>query len=65
MQISHRFKKSLPPSSCDGDPAPSLALPVEVAMLLMVTLLLKGDRVVLPGGGSTGDVFSVEDPDGG
>lgn len=65
IEISHRFRNSLPPSSCDGDPAPNLALPVAVAILLILTLLLKGDRMVLPDGGSIGDVFSVDDPDRG
>lgn len=65
MICSHRLEYSLPPSSCDGDPAPSLALPVGMAILLTLALLPKGDRIALPGGGSIGDVFAVEDPDRG
>lgn len=61
--VSHRLIYSLPPSSCDGDPAPSLELPLGAAIVLELPTFPNGDRVGLPAGGSIGDVFPVDDPD--
>ncbi len=61
--LSHRFEYNLPLSSCDGDPAPNLAFPIGVAMLLTLGLLEKVGLFALPGVCSTGDVFAVEEPD--
>lgn len=61
--FSHRFEYSLPPSSCDGDPAPNLALPGALPIPLTLGGFPKGDLIELFIGVSIGDVFAVEDPD--
>lgn len=61
--FTHRFEYSLPPSSCDGDPAPSLALPVAAAILLGPPGFPNGDRTGLLAGGSIGEVSAVDDSD--
>jgi len=61
--FSHRFEYSLPPSSCDGDPAPNLALPGALAIPLTLGGFPKGDLIELFVGVSIGDVFAVEDAD--
>lgn len=62
---SHRFEYSLPPSSCEGDPAPDLALPGVFTILLIALGFPNGDRTALVEGSSIGDVFEVGDPDRG
>lgn len=51
-----------PPSSCDGEPVPDLALP---AAAVLLPGFPNGDRPAVPGGGSMGDVLAVEEPDRG
>ena len=61
-----RFEKSLPapPSSCDGEPVPDLAIAVAVLTLLLPGFP-NGDRTAVPACGSIGEVLAVEDPDRG
>lgn len=63
MILSHRFGYSLPPSSCDGEPAPSLALPRPVPIELIVFVPPNGDFIELPVEGSTGDVLLAFEDD--
>jgi len=62
-KFSHRFEYSLPPSSCDGDPAPNLALAGALPIPLTLGGFPKGDLIALFVGVSIGDVFAVEEPD--
>lgn len=61
--MTHRFEYNLVPSSCDGDPAPNLALPMVPGVLLRPFGPPNGDLTLFPLGGSIGEVFVVDDPD--
>lgn len=61
--MAYRFEYNLPPSSCEGEPAPNLALLVENPELPSPFVLPKGVFTTLPDGGSIGEVFPVEEPD--
>ena len=64
MGIAYRLEYSLPPTSCEGEPAPILALPI-VFVIPFTPGAPNGDLIVLPAGGSIGDVFAVDEPDRG
>ena len=64
MALAYRFEYSLPPISCEGEPAPILALPIGVA-IPFAPGGPNGDLIELPAGGSIGDVFAVDEPDRG
>lgn len=61
--LAYRFEYSLPPNSCDGDPAPNLPLPGALPNPFIPPGLPKGDRIGLFVGASMGDVLVVDDPD--
>lgn len=60
--LTHRLEYNRPDRSCDGEPAPSLALPI-VPPVLSVFAPPKGFFTELPPGGSMGEVFDVDEPD--
>ena len=62
---SHLFEYSRPLSSCDGEPAPSLVLPVLEVMPFTLPGFPKGDFMAVPLGGSIGEVLAVDDPESG
>lgn len=64
MTVAYRLEYSLPPTSCEGEPAPILALPI-VFVIPFTPGAPNGERTVVPAGGSIGDVFAVEEPDRG
>ena len=65
QSATNRFEYSLPPNSCDGDPAPSrmpaAAFPKELDVFPAGT----GKRMDPPEGGSIGEVLPVEEPERG
>ena len=60
MCKANLFEYNLPPSSWEGEPAPSLAL---LEALLTPPGLPNGDRIGLFIVGSIGEVSAVDDPD--
>ena len=56
---------ALPPSSCDGEPAPDRVLPAILPAEFKPPESPKGDLNALPLEGSVGDVLAVEDPERG
>ena len=66
QDATHRLEYNLPPYSCDGDPAPSLAPAAATPRGLDVFADDIGKRMEPPeDGGSVGDADVVEEADGG
>ena len=63
-RVTDLFVYKRPPSSCDGEPAPSREEPVPLLMVPSGFGSPKGDRPERVGG-SIGDVLAVEEPDSG
>lgn len=59
--VAYRLEYSLPPTSCEGEPAPILAPPI-VFVIPLTPGGPNGDRTALPPGGSIGDVLAVDEP---
>ena len=63
---TNRLEYNLPPYSCEGDPAPSLAPAAAVPREPEAFADGTGKRIEpLDGGGSIGDVVPVDEPDNG
>lgn len=62
VALTYRRENSLPPSSCEGDPAPSLALPAVARPLAPRPLVpAKEDLSGLPVEDSMGELLAVEE----
>jgi len=63
-RITHRLEYSLPPSSCEGEPAPNLAPPAVLPVPPSPFGFPKGDlSEEVPVPGSIGDELAVDEPD--
>lgn len=62
--MAYLLEYSLPPTSCEGEPAPILVLPIGF-VIPFTPGAPNGDRTALPAAGSIGDVFAVDEPDWG
>lgn len=62
--FSYRFEYKRPPSSCEGEPAPSRVVP-PAEIPFTGPGLPNGDRTVLPAGASIGEVLAVDEPESG
>lgn len=65
MVETNRLEYNLPPNSCEGDPAPVLAVAATPPRLPSPLPLPSGYLAELLEGGSMGDVAAVDDPDRG